>query len=158
MQALVRETPQYREAVARGEPADEVLKILLADTPLRGRAEAGKTRVQAGFAQYGPRHRPCAGLGERRDFAADPFDHVQAARRQPGSTFKPFVYGAALRRGRCRTTTLDGLGRDSAGPATRCGAPPMAVRPATPMTTLADGLAFSKHHHRAGHAGGSGPR
>ncbi len=31
-----------------------------------------------------------------RDFSQDPFDHVQQARRQPGSTFKPFVYAAAF--------------------------------------------------------------
>jgi penicillin-binding protein 1A len=30
------------------------------------------------------------------DFATDQFDHVNQARRQPGSTFKPFVYGAAF--------------------------------------------------------------
>lgn len=31
-----------------------------------------------------------------RDFAKNQFDHVSLARRQPGSTFKPFVYAAAL--------------------------------------------------------------
>ncbi|WP_374039797.1 penicillin-binding transpeptidase domain-containing protein [Massilia sp. Dwa41.01b] len=34
-----------------------------------------------------------------RDFARDQFDHVAQAARQPGSTFKPFVYGAALESG-----------------------------------------------------------
>ena len=34
-----------------------------------------------------------------RDFKADQFDHVAQARRQPGSTFKVFVYGAALEQG-----------------------------------------------------------
>ena len=34
-----------------------------------------------------------------RGYEQDAFDHVQQARRQPGSTFKPFVYGEALRQG-----------------------------------------------------------
>src|SRR5512133_4073015 len=34
-----------------------------------------------------------------RDFEQDQFDHVAQARRQPGSTFKPFVYGAAFEQG-----------------------------------------------------------
>jgi penicillin-binding protein 1A len=34
-----------------------------------------------------------------RDFAQEQFDHVSQARRQPGSTFKPFVYGAAFVQG-----------------------------------------------------------
>jgi penicillin-binding protein 1A len=33
------------------------------------------------------------------DFAQDQFDHVSQARRQPGSTFKPFVYAAAFQEG-----------------------------------------------------------
>ena len=33
------------------------------------------------------------------DFAREQFDHVSQARRQPGSTFKPFAYGAALQQG-----------------------------------------------------------
>jgi penicillin-binding protein 1A len=39
-----------------------------------------------------------AWVGSRK-FELDQFDHVVQSARQPGSTFKPFVYGAALERG-----------------------------------------------------------
>jgi penicillin-binding protein 1A len=41
-----------------------------------------------------------------RDFAEEQFDHVAQARRQPGSAFKPFVYGAAFMMGMRPTTTF----------------------------------------------------
>ncbi|GAB3651489.1 penicillin-binding protein 1A [Ramlibacter alkalitolerans] len=55
--------------------------------------------VQAGFLAIDPRSaRVLAWVGSS-DFAVDQFDHVNQARRQPGSTFKPFVYGAAFGQG-----------------------------------------------------------
>ena len=55
-----------------------------------------KPRIEAGFYAQDPANgRILAWVGSR-DFKVDQFDHVQQARRQPGSTFKPFVYGAAF--------------------------------------------------------------
>jgi penicillin-binding protein 1A len=55
--------------------------------------------LQAGFMALDPRNgRVLAWVGSR-DFAQEQFDHVSQARRQPGSTFKPFVYGAAFEMG-----------------------------------------------------------
>jgi len=141
VQALVRETPQYREAVAKGEPADEVLKSLLADTRFMTALKQEKTRVQAGFMAMDPVTGHVLAWVGSRDFAADPFDHVQAARRQPGSTFKPFVYGAAFMQGALPTDELMDeaveipLGGNQVWRPTDGGAPSNA-----PMT-LADGLA-----------------
>ena len=41
------------------------------------------------------------------DFAANQYNHVTQARRQPGSSIKPFIYSAALERGFTPATILD---------------------------------------------------
>ncbi|MCS6480630.1 penicillin-binding transpeptidase domain-containing protein, partial [Burkholderia thailandensis] len=82
-----------------GATGDAALKRLLAD---RGFARAlckAKADVQAGFLAIDPRNGQIKAWVGSRDFTAEPFDHVQQARRQPGSTFKPFVYGAAFAAG-----------------------------------------------------------
>jgi penicillin-binding protein 1A len=52
--------------------------------------------VQAGFVALDPRDGAIRAWVGSPDFDSEPFDHVAQARRQPGSTFKPFVYGAAF--------------------------------------------------------------
>ncbi len=41
------------------------------------------------------------------DFTHDKFDHVNQAYRQPGSSFKPFIYSAAVAEGLAPTTIID---------------------------------------------------
>jgi penicillin-binding protein 1A len=62
------------------------------------RRKAGEERalLQAGFLATDPRNGHVLAWVGSSDFAQDQFDHVSQARRQPGSTFKPFVYGAAF--------------------------------------------------------------
>jgi penicillin-binding protein 1A len=55
--------------------------------------------LQAGFLAMDPRDGAVRAWVGSRDFAQEQFDHVAQARRQPGSTFKPFVYGAAFLQG-----------------------------------------------------------
>ncbi|MDB5748058.1 MAG: transglycosylase family protein, partial [Massilia sp.] len=58
-----------------------------------------KTRLEAGFVAMDPMSGEVKAWVGSRDFAKDQFDHVAQALRQPGSTFKPIVYGAALEKG-----------------------------------------------------------
>jgi penicillin-binding protein 1A len=55
--------------------------------------------LQAGFLAVEPTSGHIKAWVGSPDFATTPFDHVSQARRQPGSTFKPFVYGAAFEQG-----------------------------------------------------------
>ena len=146
VQQLVRESSRYEAAVAKGTAPDDALKDLLDDAAFLRELRQQKTRVQAGFMAMDPRTGEVRAWVGSRDFAQDPFDHVQAARRQPGSTFKPFVYGAAFAAGMRPTDTLIDqaveipLGGKQVWRPTDGNTPPSDE----PMT-LRDGLAYSKN-------------
>ncbi|WP_313079360.1 transglycosylase domain-containing protein [Pulveribacter sp.] len=146
VQQLVRESTTFAKAVAGGEAEDAAASRLLEDAAFLRELRAAKTRVQVGFMALDPRSGAVRAWVGSRDYAQDPFDHVQAARRQPGSTFKPFVYGAAFAAGRSpQDTLLDTaveipLGGGQVWRPRDGNAPPSEE----PMT-LADGLAYSKN-------------
>lgn len=74
-----------------------VLKVQSAGVDDRGvqlvRFEKGP---QASFVMIDPRSRDVLALVGGYDFAENKYNHATQARRQTGSTFKPFVYAAAL--------------------------------------------------------------
>jgi penicillin-binding protein 1A len=96
---LAREVPAYRLAKQAGEGDAQALATALADRETMARLRAEKTRLSAGFIAIDPRTGAVRAWVGSPDFAREQFDHVAQAKRQPGSTFKPFVYGAALQRG-----------------------------------------------------------
>ncbi|MDD3353701.1 transglycosylase domain-containing protein [Zoogloea sp.] len=97
--AFIRESREYRAALTRGEEAGATLTRLRSDRVFLDALRKDKTRVQLGFLALDPRNGQVRAWVGSRDFTLDPFDHVAQARRQPGSTFKPFVYGAAFDQG-----------------------------------------------------------
>ena len=99
LDAFVRESAPYRRAVEGGMPADEALRQLKADAAFVLPLLADKTRLETGFVAIDPLTGHVKAWVGSRDFGIDQYDHVATARRQPGSTFKPFVYGAALEKG-----------------------------------------------------------
>ncbi len=110
----------------------------------RHRAGDDRPVLQAGFLALDPRTGFVRAWVGSRDFESEQFDHVSQARRQPGSTFKPFVYGAAFERGFHPSHTLIDQpvaiqsGRDVWSPTD--GKPPTGQ----PMS-LRDGLVFSRN-------------
>ncbi|MBI5277077.1 MAG: transglycosylase domain-containing protein [Burkholderiales bacterium] len=65
------------------------------------RRQKGQDRqlLQAGFLAIDPRNGYIRAWVGSSDFEREQFDHVNQARRQAGSTFKPFVYAAAFEQG-----------------------------------------------------------
>ncbi len=97
--AFIRESAVYRSAVDAGTTPEVALAQLKRDRKFMAKLRADKTRLQAGFIAIDPATGHVKAWVGSRDFNTDQFDHVGQAQRQPGSTFKPFVYGAALENG-----------------------------------------------------------
>jgi len=96
---FVRESAEYKKAVAAGQSGQKALAKLKADSAFMTRLRDSKTRLEAGFVAMDPTSGEVKAWVGSRDFTRDQFDHVAQAERQPGSTFKPIVYGAALESG-----------------------------------------------------------
>ena len=99
LDAFIRESNTYRQAVDGGEAPAAAFKRIKADRSFMRELRAAKTRLEAGFVAIDPASGEVKAWVGSRDFAKDQFDHVAQAARQPGSTFKPIVYGAALENG-----------------------------------------------------------
>ncbi|WP_231480569.1 penicillin-binding protein 1A [Thiomonas sp. FB-Cd] len=56
-------------------------------------------RVQSAFVAMNPENGAIQALVGGFDFQQNAFNHVTQAQRQPGSSFKPFIYSAALHKG-----------------------------------------------------------
>lgn len=97
--AFVRDAKEYKAAIADGQTEQQAIRALQADAGFMQALRDEKTRLQAGFLALDPANGHVKAWVGSRSFATDQFDHVQQARRQPGSTFKPFVYGAAFESG-----------------------------------------------------------
>ncbi|HZM44648.1 MAG TPA: transglycosylase domain-containing protein [Burkholderiales bacterium] len=101
--------------------------------------------LQAGFMALDPRNGFVRAWVGSRDFAQEQFDHVSQARRQPGSTFKPFVYGAALMQGMSPSMTLIDQPVAIRVSANDVWTPSDGTPPSGQAMTLRDGLVFSKN-------------
>ena len=144
-QAFIRQTPEYRAARDAGHSDPTALKKLGADPTFVRALCRSKTQIQAGFVAIDPRNGNIKAWVGSRNFSEVPFDHVQQARRQPGSTFKPFVYGAAFADGVRPSDTI--VDQNVAIPLKGQGIwQPTDAEPATnrPMT-LRDALVYSRN-------------
>ena len=143
--AFVRETREYKAARESGSSEADAIKQVQADPAFMQSLREEKTRLQAGFLALDPTNGHVMAWVGSRDFSDDQFDHVQQARRQPGSTFKPFVYGAALENG----SRPDDVFYDQAVEIPLGGGqvwrPSDASAPSGQAMSLRDGLAYSKN-------------
>jgi len=145
VQGFMRDTPAYRSSLAAGLNDAQALKKLQADTPFMRGLLQQKTVLQAGFLAIDPRNAQVRAWVGSRDFEQDAYDHVQQARRQPGSTFKPFVYGEAFRQGMNPDDTLVDQRIEIAVGGNEVWRPSDESPPSGRPMSLRDGLAYSKN-------------
>jgi penicillin-binding protein 1A len=100
LDTFVRESPEFKKALAGGATEAQALARLKGNPQFIGGLKAAKSRLEAGFVAMDPVTGEVKAWVGSRDFQRDQYDHVAQAERQPGSTFKPIVYGAALENGR----------------------------------------------------------
>lgn len=145
VQSMVRESSTFAALREKGQSAPDALQALLKDKAFMQQLRQDKTRIEAGFVAMDPDTASVRAWVGSRDFAVDAYDHVQQARRQPGSTFKPFVYGAALQDG----LSPDDERVDTAVEIKLAGGevwrPSDAGPPSGKSMTLRDALAYSKN-------------
>ncbi len=99
------------------EAAEEAVRDGIAAYEKRhpaGKAKPGEAPaepVQAALVALSPATGEVKALVGGRDFAASPYDRAASARRQPGSSFKPILYAAALSAGMTPATLLSDVPR-----------------------------------------------
>jgi penicillin-binding protein 1A len=142
---FIRESAQFQAARAGGLSEQDAIAKLRGDAEFMHALREEKTRLQAGFVAIEPGNGYVRAWVGSRDFAQDQFDHVQQARRQPGSTFKPFVYGAAFEQGaRPDDMLMDQSVQYQVG-ASEVWRPGDMGQPTDQPMTLRDALAFSRN-------------
>ncbi|MEX3977874.1 transglycosylase domain-containing protein [Paraburkholderia sp. EG287A] len=142
---FMRETQDYKSVRDAGANDADALKQLAGDRTFMRNLCKSKTAVEAGFLAIDPRNGQIKAWVGSRDFTDEPFDHVQQARRQPGSTFKPFVYGAAYAAGAKPSDTFIDQPVEIPLAGGEIWKPTDDVPPSNRPMTLRDAIAFSRN-------------
>lgn len=100
---IIRESERYKELVGGGFTDAQAMARLTTDTVWLNNILREKTRIQVALVAIDPSNGHVKAWIGGNSLAPEEykyqFDHVWQARRQPGSTFKPFVYTAAIDKG-----------------------------------------------------------
>ena len=142
---VVRVTIDSRLQIAANEAVGRQMARLQTLADGRRKRDGEGAVLQAGFMAMDPRNGFVRAWVGSRDFAREQFDHVSQARRQPGSTFKPFVYGAAIMQGMSLTTTFIDQPVAIRVSATDVWTPSDDTPASGQAMTLRDGLVWSKN-------------
>jgi penicillin-binding protein 1A len=145
LDSFIKESPIYRSAIDAGATPAAALAQLKSNKEFIAKLRADKSRLQAGFVAIDPANGHVKAWVGSRDFRTDQFDHVVQARRQPGSTFKPFVYGAAIEHGMSPDKRFVDRAVEIPLPGGKVWRPADATAPTGQTMTAREGLIYSKN-------------
>ncbi|MFN3385136.1 MAG: penicillin-binding protein 1A [Candidatus Thermochlorobacter sp.] len=96
---FIKESDRFKELITKGLSEKEAIRQLKNDKGWLDTLLYEKTVVQVAFVAIEPSTGHIKAWVGGTDFVKYKFDHVWQAKRQPGSTFKPFVYTGAIDQG-----------------------------------------------------------
>jgi len=100
---IIRESERYKGLIEDGLTDQRAMAKLKADKVWINELLQSKTRIQVALVAIDPTNGHVKAWVGGNKFSPDDykyqFDHIWQAKRQPGSTFKPFVYTAAIDKG-----------------------------------------------------------
>jgi len=99
VEKFIQGTDRYNALRDRGLSKDAALARLRENSSFIDSLRARKTTLETGFVSMDPRSGFVKVWIGGRNFRNNKYDKVSLARRQPGSTFKPFTYAAAIDNG-----------------------------------------------------------
>ncbi len=144
---FIRQTTRYDTLRARGMGPKAAVDRLRGAPSFLDSLKAAKSRLGAGLVSLDPRNGHVKVWVGGRDFETEKYDKVGTARRQPGSTFKPFTYTAAIDNGYSPYDTLldSTFTWKDAGADTTWSPQNYDGESSGEMLTLSQGLANSKN-------------
>ncbi|WP_022836465.1 penicillin-binding protein 1A [Salisaeta longa] len=96
---FIRATDRYAALRRQDVGAEAAINQLRQNQAFMDSLRAIETRLETGLVSIDPRNGHVKAWVGGRNFRKDKYDKVSIARRQPGSTFKPFVYTTAIDNG-----------------------------------------------------------
>ena len=143
---LIRRSPRFERMTAGDIPPDSAYARIAADPAIVDSIKSTFTRLEAGLVAIDPRTGHVKAWVGGRDYTRVKYDHVGMSKRQPGSTFKPFVYAAALDYGFSPNDMLEDEVVEYVDPQTgRSWAPRNVGMASGEPIALRDALAYSKN-------------
>lgn len=97
--SLIKKSGRYGATVDLGINPLTAVNRLRSDPVFMDSLHSVESRLGAGLVALDPKSGYIRAWVGGRDFSISQFDKVVSARRQPGSTFKPILYAAALEKG-----------------------------------------------------------